>query len=494
MRRSKRAGVQKAKQRVKATYEYLNAPDRKVLSGALPSPNEIVTTREFNSKKDRLKPSRRVQLALERPQSKNPLLQTSVGSDRRHILFLNVGDEPILDAIRALQRGTAAPPWMKYLHNVTAEKGKLYHSQGGQRLPFAFRDDKRQAVKQLYFNPKEPSTIQPITDVLREKYCNVSRRNVRDILRSLQTYQLMFPRRKPPDKIPHSTNYTKPGVIAMDTFFPSSNSGWVKRAGGVLCCMDVWSRFSRAYALEKKEAAYFETAMKAFLSEFTSLGHLPRRLLTDKGSELAVGTALIEKYRLPRDGDAVMHLKSFTGTPVQVVEAMNAQYQRRLEAYRIAELHDDPADLLWDISEQLNNQKRQRRGNLTPYQLLDLNDRERNTLNSQYKNVHGIGLVGQKKLPLLQVGDHVRKLEMTFKEQVKGSKKGFQEKWSRKKYQVLRRTALRRNPGVHRYSIGDPKRTYYRHELLLIPRETDQEVLVFPTSAPFLVEDSYTPP
>ena len=433
-----------------------------------------------------------MELALERPQRKNPIAQTNVGGDRRHILFLNVGDERILEAIRALQRNTALPPWMKYLSNITAERGTLYHTQGGETLPFGFRDDKRRAVKSLYFDPKEPSTIQPITDALRQKYCNISRRNVRDVLRSLKTYQLMFPRRKPPDKIPHSTVYTKPGVLAMDTFFPSENSGWIKRSGGVLVCMDVWSRFSRAYALEKKEGPFFKVAMEAFFAEFTSLGHLPRRLLTDKGSELAVGTALIEKYRLPRDGTADMHLKSFTGTPVQVVEAMNAQYQRRLEVYRISEVHDDVADLLWDISEQLNNQKRQRRANMTPYQLLDLNQKERNLINAQYKG--GIGLEGQKKLPLLQVGDHVRKLEMTFKEQVKGSRKGFQEKWSRKKYQVLRRTSLRRNPGVYRYSIGDPKRTYYRHELLLIPRETDQEVLVFPTSSPFLVQESYIPP
>ena len=494
MRRSKRSGVARAKARVKATYEYLNAPNSKVLSGALPSPNENVTVREFNARKDRLKPSRRIALGLQRPQRKNPILQTSVDPARRHILFLNVGDEPILNAVQALQRGTPLPPWMKYLENITTEAGKLYHKQGGERLPFAFKDEKRMSVKKLYFNPKEPSTIQPITDTLRKQFCNISRRNVRDILRSLQTYQLMFPRRLPPSKIPHRTVYTKPGIIAMDTFFPSANSGWRKRSGGVLVCMDIWSRFSRAYALEKKAAPFFDVAMQAFFAEFTSLGHLPRRLLTDKGSELTVGTPLIEKYRLPRDGTADMHLKSFTGTPVQVVEAMNAQYQRRLEAFRIAELHDDVADLLWDISEQLNNQKRQRRGNMTPYQLLELNQKERNVINQKYTDGYGIGLEGEKKLPLLQVGNHVRKLEMTFKEQVKGTKKGFQEKWSRRKYQVLKRTALRRNPGVYRYSIGDPKRTYYRHELLLIPRDTDQEVLVFPTSSAFVVEEKYIPP
>lgn len=290
-------------------------------------------------------------------------------------------------------------------------------TENGRTLPFALRDEKRLAVKKLFFNPKEPSTIQPITDSLRIRYCNVSRKNVREL---------------------------------------------------------------------------FKLAMASFFREFTSLGHLPRRLLTDKGSELHIGGKLIEKYRLPRDTDArgkkkPMHLRSFTGTPVLAVENLNAQYQRRLEIYRIADQHTDVADLLWDVSEQLNNQKRKNRGNLTPYQLLDLPEPERKRINTMYNDsYYGIGVAAQKKLPLLKMGDHVRKLEMTYKQQIKNERKGFEEKWSRRVYEVLKKTALNRNRHVFRYSIGDPKRTYFRHELLLIPKEV--EVLAFPTSDPYLVE------
>ena len=177
-----------------------------------------------------------------------------------------------------------------------------------------------------------------------------------------------------------------------------------------------------------------------------------------------------------------------------VVENMNAQYQRRLEPYRIAELQDDAADLLWDISEQLNNQRRPRKGNHTPYELLSMAAPERNTLNAQYSdNYTGVGVDAQKKLPLLKAGDHVRKLEMTYKEQVDNKRKGFQEKWSRTVYQVLRMNKLRRNTHVMRFHIGDPKRSYFRHELLLIPKDTDQQVLRFPTSAPVLVQGSWRP-
>ena len=47
--------------------------------------------------------------------------------------------------------------------------------------------EKRIQVKRLYFDPREPATILPITDKLREKYPNVSKKNVTEILRSLET-------------------------------------------------------------------------------------------------------------------------------------------------------------------------------------------------------------------------------------------------------------------------------------------------------------------
>ena len=81
---------------------------------------------------------------------------------------------------------------------------------------------------------------------------------------------------------------------------------------------------------------------------------------------------------------------------------------------------------------------------------------------------------------------------MTYKEQKTGKKKGFQEKWSRKVYQVMGKTAMRRNPGVYKYSIG-ASQTYFRHELLKIPKKVDTEVKRFPHSEKLVVEDNYEP-
>ena len=149
MRRSKRSGVARAKQRVRETYDYLNASDSKILSGALPSPTEKVTTREFNSKKDRLKPSRRVELGLQRSQRKNPLVETTVGSDRRHILFLNVGDERILEATRALQQGS--PPLDEISEQCYCRSRKAVPHSGGSTAALRFPGRKKGCHKKSVF-------------------------------------------------------------------------------------------------------------------------------------------------------------------------------------------------------------------------------------------------------------------------------------------------------------------------------------------------------
>ena len=55
-------------------------------------------------------------------------------------------------------------------------------------------------------------------------------------------------------------------------------------------------------------------------------------------------------------------------------------------------------------------------------------------------------------------------LKMTRKEQEENKTKGFAPKWSKRLYEVIRKSRLRKNEFVFRYDIGLPD-TYYRHEL-----------------------------
>ena len=94
---------------------------------------------------------------------------------RKHLLFMNPGDVPIKEAIRALSQNTELPVWTTPFRDQLVLKGGRLYFDG---LPMATKREKRHAVKKLYFDPKESIGIVPITDTLRKKYANISKTNV----------------------------------------------------------------------------------------------------------------------------------------------------------------------------------------------------------------------------------------------------------------------------------------------------------------------------
>ena len=153
---------------------------------------------------------------------------------------------------------------------VAAEVGRLLF----EGMPMATNEEKRMAVKRQYFDPKGFSTILPITEKLRETWANISKANVTLILRTIETYQRNFARRRPP-KIMGRMVLKNPGILAMDMFFPTMKiSGWEGK-WNCLTCMDCWSRFTHVYALPDKKLATVEVAMTKFLQEFASFGFMP---------------------------------------------------------------------------------------------------------------------------------------------------------------------------------------------------------------------------
>jgi len=413
-------------------------------------------------------PSLRVEEVAKKPSKRNKLFYPSqIGDKQKHLLFMNPGEKPMKLAIVAFVTGGEMPAWtFPFTEHITYKDGRLFFANKRMLFP----SEKRAKVKKLYFDPREPATILPITDKLREKYANVSKKNVTEILRSLETYQINFARRKP-KAIVGKMNLKNPGVIALDTFYPSKELGWWgKRV--CLTCMDTWSRYTQVYALENKKRVLVKAALEEFMRAFASTGHMPRRVLCDKGSELLVAKEVMEKYRQAKDGVLPMVHNSVTGQPVLIVESLQAQIQRRMQIYRTADLTDDPAEILEDISFQINNQKRPDRGNLTPLQLLSLSATQRIQVNNLYQDRT---VMTPHSLKPLQVGDTIRILLWDRKKQMDSKVKGFSPKWSKEKYTVLRKTAVRANMEIFRYHVG-LYQSYYRHELLKIPKKTDSQI------------------
>ena len=95
-----------------------------------------------------------------------------------------------------------------------------------------------------------------------------------------------------------------PGMIVMDMFFPSRKLGWAKT--NVLVCADAWSRYTGVYAIDTKRKADVLKAMTDFLQDFASMGHVPRRILADKGTDMSAAYVVIERYRQYKDGNKPM--------------------------------------------------------------------------------------------------------------------------------------------------------------------------------------------
>ena len=145
-------------------------------------------------------PQERVERVLTEPVKKKlkknrQFYENTFSKKRKHLLFMNPGSKKIKEAMDALANNTELPSWAQpFRENLHMEKGRLMFDD----LRMATHEEKREAVKRQYFDPKCPSTIMPIADVLREKYANVSKGNVTRILRTLETYQRNFGRRRPP--------------------------------------------------------------------------------------------------------------------------------------------------------------------------------------------------------------------------------------------------------------------------------------------------------
>ena len=109
----------------------------------------------------------------------------------RQLRWLNLGDEKIIETIRAIKSNNQLPSWaIMFQEDLTVTSNRLHWKQD----MFLFKDDKRRMIKKIYFNPKKGATIQTIYDEIRLKYANVTKRNVADVLKGIETYSRNLPK------------------------------------------------------------------------------------------------------------------------------------------------------------------------------------------------------------------------------------------------------------------------------------------------------------
>ena len=374
---------------------------------------------------------------------------------KKQFMFLGISDQSILEYVTQQE-----PKWANlFPGNLSVSKNRAYFDG----LPILLKEERRQKIKETYFNPSLPVSIYGIHDHLRKEYANITRRNVTTVLRSLETYQRLATRRLP-HKITGRIEVFSPGFLAADTVYPSEKNGW-QRNTIILTVVDMWSRYSGAYLLSDKRKSTVAKAFQMYLDSYMKLtDSRPRKLMIDKGSELKGLDAIMERYSTKRP----CVFRSLTGQPVNIIEGLNAQVQRMAQVYNEAGLVSSYDDILYLVMNSINNQSRPDRMGYSPIELLQMNAGMRQEVNSNYKFRN---VMTPEKDPL-EVGTLVRILMLNRKEQVDAKTKGFPANWSSDVFIVTRRTAVIKNPGVFKYfcksmtTDANVQGSRFRHELL----------------------------
>jgi hypothetical protein len=388
----------------------------------------------------------------------------TLSSARRRFLFLNLGDEAILKYTSG-----GNPPWTNLYPNELSRRGNKAFFED---LPILLREEKVTLIKKTYFDPAAPTSIYNIHDHLQKKVANVTRREVTSALHKLEVYQRMRGRNLP-NKITGRTEYFAPGYFAADTIFPGETYGWPKTV--IFTVIDAWSRFCGAYIVSDKRKGTIAKAFQQFLDDFNLHSTMPpSKLMIDKGSELMGLDAVMETYSQKRP----CVFRSLTAQPVNLIEGFNAQLQRMCQVYREAKIVSRFEDVLWLVTNAINNQARKDRMGYTPIELLQMNKPMREEVNANYKFRT---VMPAEKSPL-EIGMYVRVLMLNRKAQVDTKTKGFPAHWSQDVFQIVRRTAVIKNPGVFKYFVNSTSTgarvegSRFRHELLRLQIESLEEI------------------
>ena len=411
------------------------------------------------------------------------------------------GDLSVRRAKLSLSGPSIEPAWVsrvgrKHLRIVA---GRLH--VGG--IPVFDKKEVVGLVKKLYYSASGGSTPYAIHHALKSRVANCSEKSVRSIMETFETYQVTKRVLKPPDNRGHKFWWT-PGTLQADTTFTDAPLK-VARDGtrprfdkkyAIAVMHDVWSGYTRALLVENETAALTARAMKKFGQELLSkFGVKPVVLMTDKGSEYATFA------RLARTWGATW-LASPTGKPINEIEAKNAMVKRRLEIQLLAHgVRNNISGILGQICEDINNAPRQWREGHTPTELLTMSSHMRQQVNaaSMAKRKHYRHAEPYKaKSKEVRVGTRVRRILWTTKD-IKTrpmGKKGYQEKWSRQVYTVLK--IVTQQNAIKKYKLDDGiSRFYFRTEIqkiVHVDAEVPKAARVVQDDKNIVSDDVYQPP
>ena len=382
----------------------------------------------------------------------------TLSSARRRFLFLNLGDEAILKYTSG-----GNPPWTNLYPNELSRRGNKAFFED---LPILLREEN---------NPYQEDVLRSCGPYIHLQHSRPPPEKGGQRYAAGSHQRAAQARSLPENAGPKSgrTEYFAPGYFAADTIFPGETYGWPKTV--IFTVIDAWSRFCGAFIVSDKRKGTIAKAFQQFLDDFNLHSTMPpSKLMIDKGSELMGLDEVMETYSQKRP----CVFRSLTAQPVNLIEGFNAQLQRMCQVYNEAKIVSRFEDVLYLVTNAINNQARKDRMGYTPIELLQMNKPMREEVNANYKFRT---VMPAEKSPL-ELGQYVRVLMLNRKAQVDTKTKGFPAHWSRDVFQIVRRTAVIKNPGVFKYFVNSTttgmrvEGSRFRHELLRLQIESLDEI------------------
>lgn len=285
-------------------------------------------------------------------------------------------------------------------------------------------------IEKIYYDTKHPAGFSGAKNLKLELKGKVSSKDIKNWLKSQETYTLHAPVRKR-----FQRNYYKVSKID-DTWqadlcdmqnLALENDGF----NYILTVIDIFSKFAWAVPLKDKSA---QTIKDAFSKIVKESGRVPDSLMTDKGKEF-VNLKMKAFYK---DNNINFYTSQNPDIKASVIERFNRTLKTRMWRYFTFKNTTKYINILQNLIVAYNS---------TVHSSIKMAPNNVNKKNEKevFQNLYAKKLIFDSK-PKLLVGDHVRvtKEKATFA-------KGFERNWSREIFKVSK--ILRRDLVV--YEIVD---------------------------------------
>lgn len=359
----------------------------------------------------------------------------------------------------------------KYIGTRSNLDGEYSKKDKGIWKRIIFKEDIPAFLKEYYDDPlKGFHSSDALYQKIRKGYLGISRRDIEQFLRNLETHQIHTQPRKMITNRPVLVKKPLDKVAIDLVILRSSDEGAIRDV--ILTVIDHYSRFTWCKRLPNKQAPTVFRALKAIFDS-----HTPRMVVSDNGPEFK--NTLFKNY-CKENNINLWFIKPYSPTQNAMVERFNGTIKRLIHKFKTQynALTIQPR-YLKQLVENYNNTPHSSLGKgLTPYEVFNNVDnaieKSLEYQTKQYKK--RLDILSRGVYPELKKGDYVRIHLSYFKEHRRKTqlkKYSYAKQYTYELYKVKSVSkGIDGREGTRQYTLeGIPGERFLRKDLLKIDKD-----------------------